>query len=100
MINTQLRHSNYRKLRFRNILVIPVCGWSFGINFKAALMKTKLCLKYVDKFSYLKILLAGVAFNLVNGFGLSEENYEKAIKLLKQRFGISYQCSHVKIVKS
>ncbi|GFY46040.1 uncharacterized protein TNIN_17911, partial [Trichonephila inaurata madagascariensis] len=44
-------------------------------------------LSMIDKFSYLKSLLGGAAFNVVNGFSLSEENYEKALKLLKQRFG-------------
>ncbi|GFY72540.1 reverse transcriptase domain-containing protein [Trichonephila inaurata madagascariensis] len=44
-------------------------------------------LSMIDRFLYLKSLLGGAAFNVVNGFSLSEENYEKALKLLKQRFG-------------
>ncbi|GFV83477.1 uncharacterized protein TNCV_982401 [Trichonephila clavipes] len=41
----------------------------------------------VDKFSYLKSLLGGVAGNVVYGFALSDDNYENALILLKERFG-------------
>ncbi|UYV65996.1 hypothetical protein LAZ67_3006106 [Cordylochernes scorpioides] len=41
----------------------------------------------IDKFNYLKSHLGGTALNTVEGFALSADNYEKAIKLLKDRFG-------------
>ncbi|UYV83547.1 hypothetical protein LAZ67_23001438 [Cordylochernes scorpioides] len=40
-----------------------------------------------DKFNYLKAYLGGTAAQTVEGFCLSEENYDKAVELLKNRFG-------------
>ncbi|UYV65019.1 hypothetical protein LAZ67_3002845 [Cordylochernes scorpioides] len=41
----------------------------------------------IDKFNYLKAYLGGTAAQTVEGFCLSEENYDKAVELLKKRFG-------------
>ena len=41
----------------------------------------------VDKFSYLRGLLGGVARTAISGLALTEANYEAAIDLLKRRFG-------------
>ena len=44
-------------------------------------------LSSVDKFKYLKSLLTGTAQSSVAGLALTSANYEKAVDLLKQRFG-------------
>ena len=44
-------------------------------------------LSSVDKFNYLKSLLTGTAQSSVAGLALTSANYEKAVDLLKQRFG-------------
>ena len=41
----------------------------------------------VDKFNYLKSLLGGSAAHVIAGLTMTNANYEKAIDLLKQRFG-------------
>ncbi|GBO05931.1 hypothetical protein AVEN_83835-1, partial [Araneus ventricosus] len=46
-------------------------------------------LSEVSKFNYLKAHLGGSALSTVEGFALTPENYEIAIKLLKERFGRS-----------
>ena len=40
----------------------------------------------MDKFSYLKALLEGPTAAAIAGFTLTEENYETALKLLKDRY--------------
>lgn len=44
-------------------------------------------LSKIDKFNYLVSLLGGSALRIVEGFSLSNRNYEEALKLLKDRFG-------------
>ncbi|UYV75625.1 hypothetical protein LAZ67_13000785 [Cordylochernes scorpioides] len=56
------------------------------ITDKPAIHQNK-SLNPIDKFNYLKTYLGGTALNTVEGFALSADNYEKAIKLLKDRFG-------------
>ncbi|GBO30226.1 hypothetical protein AVEN_182015-1, partial [Araneus ventricosus] len=46
-------------------------------------------LSEVSKFNYLKAHLGGSALSTIEGFALTPENYEIAIKLLKERFGRS-----------
>ena len=41
----------------------------------------------MDKFNYLKSLLTGIAQSVVTGLALTSANYEKAVELLKRRFG-------------
>ena len=43
----------------------------------------------IEKFTYLKSLLFHTAAELVSGLALSSTNYEKAVELLKERFGIT-----------
>ncbi len=40
----------------------------------------------IDKFNYLKSLVEGNAASAIDGFALTADNYESAIKLLKDRF--------------
>ncbi|GBN87048.1 hypothetical protein AVEN_77735-1 [Araneus ventricosus] len=44
-------------------------------------------LSKIEKFTYLKSLLSGFAYNCVSGYSLSEENYDIFIKSLEERFG-------------
>ncbi|GBN86589.1 hypothetical protein AVEN_95801-1 [Araneus ventricosus] len=46
-------------------------------------------LSEVSKFNYLKAHLGGSTLSTIEGFALTPENYEIAIKLLKERFGRS-----------
>ncbi|GFY45995.1 reverse transcriptase domain-containing protein [Trichonephila inaurata madagascariensis] len=63
------------------------CVWlEFWNKFQNSIDKNETLTK-VDKFSYLKSLLEGVACNVVNGFALSDDNYDNALILLKGRFG-------------
>ncbi|UYV79434.1 hypothetical protein LAZ67_17002596, partial [Cordylochernes scorpioides] len=64
-----------------------VSEWlTFWNSFDAAIHQNN-SLNPIDKFNYLKSHLGGTALNTVEGFALSADNYEKAIKLLKDRFG-------------
>ncbi|GFW44506.1 integrase catalytic domain-containing protein [Trichonephila clavipes] len=45
----------------------------------------------VEKFTYLKTYLEGIALNAVLGFSLTDQNYDASIKLLKERFGLSLE---------
>ncbi|UYV82266.1 hypothetical protein LAZ67_21001503 [Cordylochernes scorpioides] len=54
---------------------------------KFSAIHQKNSLNPIDKFNYLKSHLGETALNTVEGFALSADNYEKAIKLLKDRFG-------------
>ncbi|GBN44277.1 hypothetical protein AVEN_211376-1 [Araneus ventricosus] len=63
------------------------CSWlEFWNRFQNSI-DNNTALSKVDKFSYLKGLLGGSAANAINGFALSDENYDQALNLLKQRFG-------------
>ncbi|UYV72361.1 hypothetical protein LAZ67_9002779, partial [Cordylochernes scorpioides] len=59
---------------------------TFWNSFDAAIHQNN-SLNPIDKFNYLKSHLGGTVLNTVEGFALSADNYEKAIKLLKDRFG-------------
>ena len=41
----------------------------------------------IQKFSYLKTLLVGVAKEAIDGLSLSAESYSEAVDILKKRFG-------------
>ncbi|GFY41998.1 DUF1758 domain-containing protein [Trichonephila inaurata madagascariensis] len=63
------------------------CLWlEFWNKFQNSIDKNETLTK-IDKYSYLKSLLGGVAGNVVNSFALSDENYDNALILLKERFG-------------
>ncbi|GFS86569.1 uncharacterized protein TNCV_903271 [Trichonephila clavipes] len=63
------------------------CLWlEFWNKFQNSIDKNETLTK-VDKFSYLKSLLGGAAGNVVKGFALSDDNYDNALILLKERFG-------------
>lgn len=41
----------------------------------------------IEKFNYLKGKLTGEALSAISGFSLSNDNYDIAVSLLKERFG-------------
>lgn len=41
----------------------------------------------IEKFNYLKMFVGGNALSAISGFSLSNDNYDSAIQLLKERFG-------------
>ena len=60
--------------------------YPFWESFESAVHKNP-NLSSVDKFNYLKSLLTGTAQSSAAGLALTSANYEKAVDLLKQRFG-------------
>ena len=72
-----------------------VTKWTtFWDSFKSAIDPQ---LAPIDKFNYLNSLLEGNALRCVKGLQLSEDNYNTALDLLKQRFGKKQQiiCAHM-----
>ena len=75
--------------------------YTFWDSFKSAADENPQLTK-IDKFNYLYSLLEGSAFRCVKDLLLSEDNYDTALDLLKQRFGKKLQiiCAHMdEIVK-
>ena len=58
---------------------------SFWDSFEAAVHNNSSVSK-IDKFNYLKSLVEGNAASAIDGFALTADNYESAVKLLKDRF--------------
>ncbi|XP_035226844.1 uncharacterized protein LOC118199150 [Stegodyphus dumicola] len=86
-LNTNVDHSvKLPKLTIPNFYG-DSCSWlDFWGQFTNAIDNNP-NLTPIDKFSYLKSLLVSSTFNVVAGFSLTEENYNSAIDLLKNRFG-------------
>ena len=71
--------------------MLPFSGekikWNeFWDSFESAVHKNKK-LSNIEKFNYLKGKLTGDALNAIAGLSLSNENYEVAVSILKERFG-------------
>lgn len=64
----------------------PSMFLEFINSFKSAI-DSNASLSNVDKFIYLKSLLAGEAYKSVAGFALTEENYTSCLELLNDRYG-------------
>nr|XP_042908429.1 uncharacterized protein LOC122271415 [Parasteatoda tepidariorum] len=58
---------------------------TFWNSFESAIHNND-SLDKIDKFNYLKAHLGGTALNTIEGFSISEETYDTAVKLLKERF--------------
>lgn len=84
--SSQFQNVKLPKLNIEKYFGDPCCWLEFWNKYENSIDKNE-SLSVIDKFSYLKSLLGGVASNVVNGFALTEKNYEEALKLLKQRFG-------------
>ncbi len=73
------------KLSLKKFTGNPTDWQSFYDSYTAAVHSND-TLSKVDKFNYLKTLLEGPAASAIAGFSLTEENYETALKLLKDRY--------------
>ena len=74
------------KLRLDSFAGNPVHWHSFWDSFQSAVHNKSKPMD-VDKFSYLRSLLEGPAAASIAGLTLTNENYVKAIEMLKDRFG-------------
>ncbi|XP_054713000.1 uncharacterized protein LOC129222513 [Uloborus diversus] len=63
------------------------CLWLEFFNVYESAIHLNPTLNKLEKFSYLKTLLSGPAFNCVSGFALNESNYDACINILKDRYG-------------
>ena len=74
------------KLELKKFHGNPIHWYPFWESFESAVHKNP-NLSSVDKFNYLQSLLTGTARSTIAGLALTSANYEKAVGLLKQRFG-------------
>ena len=74
------------KLRLDSFVGNPVHWHSFWDSFQSAVHNNSKLMD-VHKFSYLSSLLEGPAAAAIAGLTLTNENYVKAIEMLKDRFG-------------
>ncbi|XP_068738177.1 uncharacterized protein [Montipora capricornis] len=79
-------HAKLPKLELKKFHGNPIEWYPFWESFESAVHKNS-NLSGVDKFNYLKSLLTGIAQSVVTGLALTSANYEKAVELLKRRFG-------------
>ena len=64
-----------------------VMKWAaFWDSFNSAI-HTNNTLSEIDKFNYLRSLLQGTAYDAIAGLALSAVNYQKAVTILRKRFG-------------
>jgi len=70
-----------------------ILKWNaFWDSFETAI-HTNCTLSNVQKFNYLKSLLHGEALESITGFALTNANYQKAITLLRDRYGQEHKIS-------
>ena len=74
------------KLELKKFHGNPIHWYPFWESFESAVHKNP-NLSSVDKFNYLQSLLTGTVHSTIAGLALTSANYEKAVGLLKQRFG-------------
>ncbi|XP_068670957.1 uncharacterized protein [Montipora foliosa] len=79
-------HARLPKLELKKFHGNPIEWYPFWESFESAVHKNS-NLSGVDKFNYLKSLLTGITQSVVTGLALTSANYEKAVELLKRRFG-------------
>ena len=77
--------SKLPKLTLKQFSGDPTHWHAFWDSFSATVHENN-DVSQVDKFNYLRSLLDGVAASAIEGFSLTKENYDAAIKLLKDRF--------------
>lgn len=85
-VSKAFTHAKLPKLELKKFHGNPMHWYPFWESFESAVHKNP-NLSSVDKFNYLKSLLTGTAQSSVAGLALTSANYEKAVDLLKQRFG-------------
>ena len=79
-------HAKLPKLELKKFHGNPMQWYPFWESFESAVHKNP-NLSSVDKFNYFKSPLTGTAQSSVAGLALTSANHEKAVDLLKQRFG-------------
>lgn len=79
-------HARLPKLELKKFHGNPIEWYPFWESFESAVHKNP-NLSTVDKFNYLKSLLMGTAQSVITGLALTSANYDKAVELLKKRFG-------------
>ena len=85
-VSKAFTYAKLPKLELKKFHGNPMHWYPFWESFESAVHKNP-NLSSVDKFNYLKSLLTGTAQSSVAGLALTSANYEKAVDLLKQRFG-------------
>ncbi|GBO26455.1 hypothetical protein AVEN_114447-1, partial [Araneus ventricosus] len=84
---------NHRTLNWQKIAISNFYGqsslWLSFWNSSESAIHENDSLSEVSKFNYLKAHLGGSALSTIEGFASTPENYEIAIKLIKERFGRS-----------
>ena len=85
------RASEKASVKLPKVIIQPFDGnplhWqSFWDQYNSGVHE-KEYLNPIDKFNYLKGYLRGIALSTVSGLELTNNNYESAIKLLRDRFG-------------
>ena len=85
-LQTVHTHAKLPKLELKKFHGNPIEWYPFWESFESAVHKNS-NLSGVDKFNFLKSLLTGIAQSVVTGLALTSANYEKAVELLKRRFG-------------
>ena len=73
------------KLTLRKFSGDPKSWQPFWDSFEAAVHNNS-SVSGIDKFNYLKSLVEGNAASAIDGFALTADNYESAVKVLKDRF--------------
>ena len=73
------------KLTLRKFSGDPKSWQPFWDSFEAA-VRNNSSVSRIDKFNYLKSLVEGNAASAIDGFALTADNYESAVKVLKDRF--------------
>ena len=79
-------HINSPKINIKSFGGDPLQWLTFWDSFSAAIDKNH-GLSDIEKMNYLNGMLKGEAARAISGLPLTEENYKKAIELLKERFG-------------
>ena len=85
-VSSTHNHVKLPELELKKFFGNHIDWYPFWESFESAVHRNS-TLTGVDKFNYLKSLLGGSAAHVIAGLTLTNSNYEKAIDLLKQRFG-------------
>ena len=80
------QNSRLPKLNLPTFSGNPLQWFTFWDSFQAA-VHSNTTLGDIQKFSYLKAQLTGDAAKAISGFPFTNDNYTKAVQLLKERFG-------------
>ncbi|XP_054706599.1 uncharacterized protein LOC129216409 [Uloborus diversus] len=82
----ETKHVKLPKLNIQKFYGDCTQFYSFYNTFKVSIHENE-TLSKTEKFNYLKSYLGGPAANAIAGFEISDENYDSALQILKERFG-------------